>query len=338
MSDVIAIFDLDMVIYRSAFAGEKRTIEATYKPTGKIYTFKTRTEMYGHWKKKEGGWLAKENEDRGKKEKPPLLVDDFDIVDVQSAEPIENVLHTVKSMIRKPMEEIGATKMLGFVEGKEKELKRLQRSTILKYKGGREDTISPVYKKEVTEYLLNKYNSRLVNDGHETDDWVIIESFKKPSHVVISMDKDTSGCPVKMFNPLQPERGVVDGNCFGELWWDSKKNKFDGYGRKFFYAQWAYGDDVDCYRANAASDKDWGMKSAFEALDGCRTDVECFETVRDVYKMLYPEPRRVIGWRGDEIEVDFLYMANEVWDLARMIRFLGDDVTAEQVLRKYKLI
>lgn len=337
-NEITAVFDLDMIIYRSAFAGEKRTIEATYIPTGKVYTFKTRTEMYGHWKKKEGGWLAEENAKRIEKGKEPLLVEDFEIVDVQSAEPIENVLHTVKSMIHKSMKEVKASSMIGFIEGKETPLKRLERSTILKYKGGREDSLSPIYKKEVTDYLQNKYNTRLVNDGHETDDWVIMESYKKPSHVVISFDKDTLGCPVKMFNPLQPDKGIVDGNCFGEVWWDEGKSKFDGFGRKFFYLQWVYGDDVDNYRANAASDKEWGMKSAFHALEHCRNDVECFEAVRDVYKMLYPEPVKVVGWREDEIEVDWLYMANEVWDLARMLRFPNDVVTAEQVLKKYRLI
>lgn len=61
-----------------------------HRPTVNIETFKTRTDFYGHWKRKEGGWFSAH---------PELKLEDFDIQDVTEPEPIEYALKSIKSTI-----------------------------------------------------------------------------------------------------------------------------------------------------------------------------------------------------------------------------------------------
>ncbi|MNR21142.1 hypothetical protein D3C85_1380260 [compost metagenome] len=53
---------------------------------------------------------------------------------------------------------------------------------------------------------------------------------------------------------------------------------------------------------------------------------------------LYPEPKKVVGWRGNEIEISWEYVMNEMWDMARMHRFENDFVVGTEVLKKMEII
>ena len=55
-----------------------------------------------------------------------------------------------------------------------------------------------------------------------------------------------------------------------------------------------------------------------------------------MFKLLYPEPKAIIGWRGNSINIDWEYAMNECFDMARMKRFIGDEVSASDVLYKMK--
>lgn len=69
--------------------------------------------------------------------------------------------------------------------------------------------------------------------------------------------------------------------------------KLRGSGLKFFYAQLITGDTVDNYKGIAGC----GPKVAYETLDNCRTEKECFEAVLQLYKN-----KRCSG--GDKIWVE----------------------------------
>lgn len=339
-----AIFDLDGIIYAAGFAGEKRSIEVLQESTGKIKTFKNRTEFWGK-KSADGiskaGWLFDLNNQRAENNLRPLLQSEFIITDVQEAEPLENILHTVKVMINKVLMELNCDEYVGFI-GKGDSF-RLERSTLMQYKGNREDALRPVLKDEITKYLIKHQNAIQV-EGLEADDWVIIEACKDPDNsIVISHDKDSLGCPVKSYNPSKPELGVQDGRCFGEIYPIYKDGTgtvkdIKGIGRKFFYYQVAYGDKVDNYFANGATDREWGQVAAYNALKDTKNDLEALQALKEVYMSLYPQPKEITGWRGDKIVVDWQYVLNEIWDMARMMRSEDDFVKATDVLKKYKLI
>lgn len=337
----VAIIDADSIIYASASIGEERYIEVKHLPTGRVREFKNKTEFYGHHKKKEGGWLGDLNKERLEKGLSLFPVDEFEIVEKQRVkEEIQNVLHTAKMMIASPCVDIDADSMVCFVGGNVP-LRRWNLSTLLEYKGNRKDMLKPLLKDEVTEYILKHQNGVLVQDEHEADDHVIMEAVRETQNgeraVVVTIDKDVLGCPVLSYNPNKPELGVQNGDCFGRLYLDDK-GEVRGIGRLFKYYQWINGDPVDNYAANAASEVKWGDKSAYNALKDVQTDKDAWKVAWDVFNLLYPEKKVITSWRGDEIEIDALYVAQEMWDMHHMLRWENDYINVSEVFKKYKFI
>ena len=112
-----AHLDLDAFKYSLASVGEDRSIVAVHKQCGREKEFKTRTEFWGHWKKKSGGWLAELNKQRAEKDLEPFTPDDFEIIDKQTVkdEPIANILHSVKLSVDNAVKESKADKVVYYI-------------------------------------------------------------------------------------------------------------------------------------------------------------------------------------------------------------------------------
>lgn len=322
----VAVIDTDYIKYSAAGVGETRSIVAIHKQSGREHPFANRTEFWGRGKNKDGGWLAELNKDRTS----PFLPEEFEIVDVQTPEPIENVLHTAKMMFESNLKALDTTKYVGLI-GKGDSF-RVERSTLLKYKGQRAATLKSLYLDDVSEYLTKKFKLQVI-ENLEVDDVAVIECYKKKDHVLVGVDKDYMGCPVLAYNPNYPELGVQNCNQFGRLW-RNEKGDVKGIGRMFLYYQMCSSDASDNYAANCMSDLKWGDVSAYNALVNSSNDKEALSNVVNVFKTLYPEPKAVQGWRGDDIEIDWLYVATEMFDLARMLKVPNEVVVFKDVLDK----
>jgi len=97
-------------------------------------------------------------------------------------------------------------------------------------------------------------------------------------------------------------------------------------------------DTSDNYAANCVSDLKWGDKSAYKALKDCRDDKELFQAAVDIFKKLYPEPKVVTGWRGNEIDINWLYVMQECFHMAHMHRWPSDFVEVKEVLSKMGIV
>lgn len=329
---LVAILDVDFVKYSVASAGETRTIKVTHKPSGKVKEFKTRTEFYGRDKKKSGGWLGEINADR----KKPFTLDEFEIEDVQRVESLENILHSAKVMGLSSVKALGTDKYEAYI-GEGASFRR-GLSTLLEYKGNRTDTLKPLALDDVSEYIKKRFKAEVVT-GIEADDKVVMRAYGDPNAVVVGIDKDYWGQPIKFFNVNEPDRGIVDCDCFGKLWVEGTgtKEKVRGHGRLFLYWQMCSDDKADNYKANCMSDVKWGAKSAYKALCGCKDDKEALTKVVEIFKTLYPEPKEVEGWRGNKFTIDWLYVLKEMWVMARMLRFDNDYLAIEEVLNGYEV-
>lgn len=324
-STLTAIIDADVIKYAASNKGQKTSIIVTH-PIGIHEEFKTKTDFWGHHLKKAGGWLADYNKDRDS----PLLPSEFTIEDVIVPEPIENVLHTVKLMYKGMHECIGATTHKGFI-GKG-DCFRVERSTLLKYKDCR-PLPKPFYFDEVTEYLERRLKCDVVTE-EEADERIVQECYKRPQCVAVGQDKDYYAQPVRFFNVNKPDEGIVNCDTFGKLWLETKTFKrkdkevqeevVRGLGRMFLYYQTMSSDDIDNYAANCFSDKRWGSKSAYKLLSPCQNDKQALLALVEGFKTLYPEHKTVIGWRGNEIQIDWLYVMQECFTMARMRRFKGE--------------
>lgn len=322
------ILDADYIKFAVAAVCEKRTILVTHKQSGRQKEFNNRTEFWGRGAKKDGGWLAETN--IGKTS--PWFPNDFDIEDRQTiTEPLENCLHSAKLMVEGVCKTFDTKKYKLFL-GKGDSF-RVGLSTIIKYKGNRDDSLRPLLLPDVEEYLVKKFKAEIVTHL-EADDRCVMECYKKDDHILVGVDKDYAGSPVLWHNPNHPEWGVQDGNSIGELWLDDKK-KVRGRGRLFMYFQIASSDKIDNYAANSASDIKWGEMSAYKELVDCNSDKKAFQKMSKIYRNLYPEPKVITGWRGDEFEIDWKYVLNENFNMAKMIRFEGDSVNCYDLLNTF---
>ena len=316
-----AVFDFDAYKYQAAHVGEKKSIEVRHNTLGFIGEFKNRTEFWGHHAKKAGGQLAFINSKRDS----PLMPDEFEITDIQTPEPIANVLKTVRSMIENDLEASGAKSYEGYM-GKGDSF-RVELSTLQRYKGNREGEnapAKPLALEAVTEYIERRFKAEIIT-GIEADDMCVISAFRDPKKYIKGEDKDYWGQPVNNWDTNQRSRGIVNCNKLGHLFLDSK-GKVRGEGRIHMYFQMSSQDDVDHYKAHCFSDQTWGPKSAYERLVGCKTDQECWQVMYDIFKHLYPEPKEVIGWRGDSIIIDSEYVMQEMLNMAQMKRTLTEPV------------
>lgn len=326
----IAVIDIDYVKYSAASVGEKRTVKAYHPVTGDSWITSNRTELYGHWQKKDKGILAEHNKKHGTDYKADELV----ILDIQTPEPIQNVLHTAKSMVESALYQLKTNKHICYIGVGESF--RVERSTLIRYKGNRTGMLKPLALDEVTQYLTKKFNAIEVS-SIEADDAVVIEAYRDKSKTVVAVDKDYLGTDVLLFNPNKHEQGTIDCGGYGGLWLDSK-GAVTGKGRAFLYYQTLSQDDSDNYAANSASDIKWGSKSAYKALKDCTNDKQALEAIAESYQYLYPEPKLFTGWKGDEFEVDWKYAFNENFDLARMLRWENDVVVGTDVMQKLGVI
>ncbi len=326
MSNLTAIIDADVIKYAASNKGQKTSIVVTHPTLNINQEFKTRTDFWGHHSKKAGGWLAEYNKDRDS----PLLPSEFTIEDIVVPEPIENVLHTVKSMYKGMYECIGAANHKGFI-GKG-DCFRVERSTLLKYKDCR-PLPKPIYFNDVTEYLERRLKCEVVTE-EEADERIVQECYKRPHCVAVGQDKDYYAQPVRFFNVNKPDEGIVNCDTFGKLWLETKtvirkgkeveEETVRGLGRMWLYYQTMSSDDIDNYAANCFSETRWGSKSAYKLLSHCQDDREAFTALVGGFKTLYPEPKTVVGWRGNEIEIDFMYVLQECFTMARMRRIRGE--------------
>lgn len=327
------LFDLDAIKYTCSAIGQDTSIKAINKTSGDEYFFKTRTDLWGRSKKQVGGWLADHNQEK----ETDLSWDDFIIEDIIVPEPIENVLHTVKETIARSVHDSGVKSWNGFMG--EGDSFRVELSTLKRYKGGR-PTEKPFHFEAVVDYIKKKYNPEIVT-GIETDDRLIQLADKKKDIILLVNDKDYKGYDVNVFDINKPEDGVLNCSGLGKLWLreriDSKgKTQTDvrGYGRLFKYFQIISQDDVDNYKANCFSDTSWGEKSAYKVLVDCQTDKQAWQVMWDTFKHLYPEPKTVIGWRLKEIEIDAMYVFQEMVNMAHLHRWENDFINVKDILIK----
>lgn len=334
-------FDYDPLLYAAASIGEVRTVKVIHKASGREMEFATRTAFYGHWKTKSGGWLAEANKGRD----TPWVPDDFTFEDVQTPEPIEFCIKTLKNKIIAAKEFLGTSTYFGF-SGKGVVF-REDVSTVVKYKGNRDNVLKPLHLDELKAYLVKQHNCTIIT-GIEADDMCSIvsgDAYKKwektksdsDKLILAAVDKDYRQCPAHLMHPF--DLGEIDSHDGGFGWLKvdetGKEKKVIGRGRLWLYFQVMSGDDADNYFANSGNPAvKWGAMTGYKALKDAKNDKEAFEALVRGYKVIYPQPRKIVGWRGNEIDIDWLYMLQENFTLAFMLRKLGDKVDVKNVLTK----
>lgn len=128
------------------------------------------------------------------------------------------------------------------------------------YKANRKDKIPPKWLQQCREYLVTEWNAK-VTDGCEADDMLGIN--QTSDSIICSIDKDLLQIPGKHYNWVKNE-------------W-TEQTELEGI--RFFYHQLLKGDRAD----NIAGLDGIGEVKARRYLEGCESEQEMFDTVRELY-------------------------------------------------------
>ncbi len=344
-------FDIDCLIFSAVSVMEEKFISVTHKPTGRKLEFATRTELWGEWRKKIGGWVGTQN---ALSKSDYYKAEDFEVVDGQRLRPFIlkgkdgapdktlSALDGAKKLIDDKIIEICAKLKTGSYFGYtgRGDVFRHEVATLLPYKGNREGR--PLLLDEIKDYVCEKHHIELV-EGIEADDacniatvqgydaWIKSGKNDKYKVIQVAVDKDTKGNNGWHYNPDKDDAPrLIEG--FGKLWL-TEKDEVDGCGRLFFYWQVLHGDDTDNYKSNCFSDKKYGGKGAYKDLKDCTNDKEAFTMMVDRFKWMYPEKKIVEGCKGP-VEIDHMYVMQEMATMAMMLRKPGDKIDVKAVCTK----
>ena len=332
-------FDYDVIKYTVGFASENRSVIATNKITGNSLTLKNRSSLKDH--------LDTFNVGRDS----PILSTDFDIQDVQESLSPDVVSKILTQTVNNIVKHLQGKEYYGYI-GRGKVF-RHHLAKIKEYKGGR-SSLKPVNLQLIEEMLLERFNGKIAAGNLEADDFLSIDShtawsdWVKTKHqkdrlIVVTTDKDAlQCCGSHLFNPDKMKLPFTIKNELGEvsLREDTKAKTITGWGRKFLYAQMLLGDNVDSYSPTFLVGKDnpykrFGDVSCFNLLNKLNTDEYCLKSIAEQYRLWYPTPVTFTSHDGNEYTYSWLDVANEIWALARMKRFVGDDVSFGSVLSKF---
>lgn len=356
------IFDYDFIIFDAVSVAEEKFVTCTHKPTGQVLELDNQTALWGHHTKKVGGWIGLKNSVSGN---DYYKAEDFEVIpghrprpfrvkgkvtgidengnEVRAPDtfmtPSEGAKMIIDEKIKSICAKLNCHNYRGYTGTGD--VFRHEKATLLPYKGNREGVLRPLLLDEMKQYVIDSHNAKLVI-GIEADDacsMATVEGYKAwkkagrtgKRTIACAVDKDALQTEGWHFNPNKDEEPrLIEG--FGGLWLDDK-GKVTGSGRMWLYQQVANGDASDNYCANCFSEKKWAEKGAFAALKDCTTDKEAFTALVGVFKKLYPEKKTVEGCKGP-VEIDAMYVMQECFTMAMMLRHEGDSINVKSVLDK----
>lgn len=325
-----AIIDVDTLIYNAALAGQQNYVIVKHIATRREKEFPNQTEFFGHYAKKDGGWLAEQNTIRAEKGLPAFSPEEFEITQHSRLVGDEGVSPEViaKGRFKSSIEWIQSQDwctdfVICYGTGKNF---RYDLAQTQPYKHGRPP--KPLLIKEVTDYMLHKYKDKIVfGDGIESDDvyakliweaWIRSgRDLDKLDSVGVLCDKDGDQFPSVVFNFNKSEEGL---------------RRITPLEAAFSLGQQCLkGDNCDsikglpqivpelCTKYGIRKSKTIGDTTAANYLKGCVSPKEIFERVTEAYRAYYGgDKKEFTSFRGEVSDRNWLDHLNEQFQLLRM--------------------
>lgn len=345
----LIIADFDTPLYQAANAVQETYVDVIFKHTGKVKEFKNQTEFWGHWKKKEGGWLAELNNERLKKGLKKFTPDDFEVVEkVRLCEGIDHIQEALKQFdyaVGKLKKSIKANGYKLLIGGKETNFRYAQ-AHIQPYKGQRKD--KPLLFVEVRDAVIEKYGKYIeFAEGQEADDLAGIYGFEnykyfkrtgKWKYVLAYCDKDLDMIISPSFNYNKPELGITytdefeGARCFAVqlLCGDKGTDNIEGLPDLTKEIRDKY---------NLSKRMGLGKATAQQLLENCSNVKQLFEKVVEAYKSYYGEEIYSFkSHRGEEMNYTWLDYLQENAILLYMRRKNGEMYDIRKTLKKLDIL
>lgn len=318
MTKTIAIIDADIVAFRCSAANETRSIKATHKTTGQEIICPHRTALK-------------------EQIRDVFQIEEFDIEDIQTAEDVSHAFHAINTTIEALKKSCNADDVEIYISGHDNFRDKLPLPS--KYKGTRTG-IKPVQLQECREYLVKKKGAEVIH-GKEVDDKLAQRCYEglkqKIRTVACTIDGDQQGVEGWYYNwTKMQEPKLIKG--LGEIYLVKDNKDFDGYGRKFFYAQWILGDSTDAFKPCEIAKKKFGVVAMYNLLKDCKTDKECVEAVYNQYKKWYSDEYiEYACWDGKPQKKTVIELMDMYAACAHMRRFEDDVFSTEKLLKTLEI-
>lgn len=275
MNKTILIVDGDLAIFRSAAVIEKRSINVTHLKSGRVKTFKTRTEF------KE--FLAAKDFEYNELD---YLIED----EQEAADPVI-AFKLVRDLMQKMQAHIGADEVEVYVGNDEPTFRELL-PLPTPYKNNREGLLKPLHFKATKSYVKKHYGFDTF-DGLETDDVVTIRCYEEQAKgnipVLATLDKDawqTQGVTLLDWTKGYSMTLVPD---LGDYLVKGNHNKVIGLGLRYLAYQILAGDPTDTYKPYELSKLKYGSMSAMKVVNKAETKDQLFALIESEYQRLYPD-------------------------------------------------
>lgn len=291
------IIDADTPVFRAAKFVQEDFITVTHIKSGKEKEFPNTTAFYGHWKKKEGGWLAERNKEREDQGKPPFKVEDFTI------EPGCRLVDEIKDHVEEAVKTFDF--FIGSIRGAQlaptyklliggKGNFRYDIAEELPYKGNRSE--KPLLFEEIKEAIISKYKNKVeIVDGKEVDDQCAVYgrenalNFRQTGewkYCLAFVDKDLKMIYSPYINYDKLEEGITEPDQL-----ECAKH----YGKQLLCGDKAV-DNIPGLpnlvnelreKHQVRKGSSLGDATAVKYLSSCETMTEVFQRVVDAYKAFY---------------------------------------------------
>lgn len=314
----VVIVDADAVVFRTSAAVETRSVKTVVE--GVEVEFPTRT-------------LLKE-----------YCVDmdveykDLELEDCHVNEHISGCLSTLKKTVKNIYEELDATHVIFFLGGTGNF--RLDLPLPTQYKAARKDMRRPDYLKDCRDFLNKHYCTFIVN-GCEADDVVVgmtgyIINNTDAYCTAYQLDKDFRGSLVKnrYYHITNKQIEELTGGI-GKL--EITKNDVKGEGLHWLLYQLNQGDTADGFSPKQFFNKRYGSKSYYKDFKDYDNEKDLLTAWVAKWKELLPEVVNFTTWDGQEVEHDWLSLANLYFNAPYMLTHPQDYTSFSSLLVRYNV-
>lgn len=353
--DVVAVFDLDFIVYSSACMADHVTVLAHHK-SGKTKVFSGRKEFHDMLAHHNGMYPSK-----------ALNKEDFVLEDIVKPQPISHALRSIKARTEGIMSQLGANKAEFYIGGSDNFRDKLPLP--VPYKGNRKERRRPTHLKECKRYAVNQLGAHSIV-GREADDVVTqraIQIRKQGAKaILVGEDKDAYGTyniytfnPKKDFEPFFIGEDPMEWSegYLGEVYLSGNGSKmnYKGHGLRWKAFQICTGDNADGYhfldiaKKNLMETEGLTPRQASlrikldligisDQLNNAQSEKELWGVVLSHAKEYYgTQPIEYTDHRGDKVVTDYLGILNIYYHCVHMRLSTMDDNTIYTILRKFGL-
>jgi hypothetical protein len=179
-----------------------------------------------------------------------------------------------------------------------------------KYKGTRKKD-KPHWYSSIKQHLIHEWDAVVV-EGMEADDQLAMDITRDTNAICCTIDKDllqVEGWHYGWGTHNKAERELHYVDSWGKL--EMRGKKLYGEGVMWLYAQAIMGDSTDNIKGiHGAADK-----KAFELLQDKTTEIELYETVKELYTLHFEQPEERL-----EENMHLLYMCR-AWEDGKLIHW-----------------